>query len=655
MRTSRLLAASVAAALSSGPVLAQDVGVTSAINPDAKSRMEGGASTLVRLGQTVIHNEIFDTDSAGIVQILLADGTNFTVGPNSSLKIDNFVYDPTADTASVAASASRGVFRFIGGAASKGDGKAEVTTPVGVAGIRGAIVDFNLTPADDMPAHITLVFGEEVTLRLPNGEILSLSLPGTSIIFSPNEPPRIGWAPDSWAATQNMVFTNSQQQQGLRAPLTELEAALIRSGLGPVPLPPPAGWGNRPGDEEDLANQSNQPGDQAREDNTLVNLPDHLVPTVPTGPTGPTGPTDPTGPTGPTDPTGPTGPTGPTDPTGPTGPTGPTDPTGPTGPTGPTDPTGPTGPTGPTDPTGPTGPTGPTDPTGPTGPTEPTLPTEPTFPTNPTFPTDPTGPTEPPPSGRTFTGTYQGYSSGLTTAFGPLSGTTGQVRFTFNPQERTLNGSITPGSWYGDQQSFDFSDAESFYSSDSRFGARKPAGSGQQGSVTTAIRQDRLCDCAFMAWGVWAATGPTGSTNHDPVENGYWAVGRFTDPADIPTTGSATYSGHAVGNSVQDGQVREVTGDMTAGVDFATGRGNVQITNFDGRDFGTGNIPMTPQGGTHGNGFIGEAQGPGGINGHLEGGFVDNGQIPAGGILGGFDVHDGSGWSGSGIFGGGRD
>ena len=55
------------------------------------------------LGDRIIHNEKIETNGKGLLQILLADGTSFTVGPNSSMSIDSFVYDPDANTAKVVA------------------------------------------------------------------------------------------------------------------------------------------------------------------------------------------------------------------------------------------------------------------------------------------------------------------------------------------------------------------------------------------------------------------------------------------------------------------------------------------------------------------------------------------------------------------------
>ena len=73
------------------------------------------------------------------MQVLLVDGSTFTVGPGSDLVIDKFVYDPKKGTGQIAASFSKGVMRFVGGKISKNEGGVTVNTPAGALAIRGGI------------------------------------------------------------------------------------------------------------------------------------------------------------------------------------------------------------------------------------------------------------------------------------------------------------------------------------------------------------------------------------------------------------------------------------------------------------------------------------------------------------------------------------
>lgn len=190
MRTYALLAALALLPLVPSEALAVTAGVTAAVNQNARSIPPGGGIRTIVLGDNVIQDETIETDGAGLVQILLADGTTFTVGPNSSLVIDRFVYDPSANTAQVAASLGRGVFRFIGGRTSKTEGGLQLNTPVGTVGIRGGMADLNFSGTGGNIAQIDLLFGNEVTLNGPGGGD-RLFQAGYSIIIGPNGQPSV--------------------------------------------------------------------------------------------------------------------------------------------------------------------------------------------------------------------------------------------------------------------------------------------------------------------------------------------------------------------------------------------------------------------------------------------------------------------------------
>ncbi|KQW31363.1 hypothetical protein ASE36_03650 [Rhizobium sp. Root274] len=188
LSSSALLAASVAVVVSGASLSHAETnvaGVTAAVNPTASVVEGSGKRKLISLGDPVVRNQRIETGPQGLVQILLADGTSFTVGPNSSIVIDSFVYDPETQTASLAATMTKGALRFIGGKASKASGDVTINTPIGTAGIRGAVVDINLDgkTADGqvIPPHVSLVFGKQVELN-SRGSSERVFRPGFSIV-----------------------------------------------------------------------------------------------------------------------------------------------------------------------------------------------------------------------------------------------------------------------------------------------------------------------------------------------------------------------------------------------------------------------------------------------------------------------------------------
>jgi hypothetical protein len=217
-RHALLCASAALLLLATAPVQAEtDVaGVTAAVNPKATAFDGAGRPRLISLGDPVIRNHRIETSGEGLVQILLADGTSFTVGPNSSVVIDSFVYDPEKNTASLAATMTKGALRFIGGKASKASGNVKIDTPIGTAGIRGAVVDINLngqtSDGQPLPPHMTLVYGKEVQLT-GNGSPQRLFKQGFSIVAGDGQP-RVQRTPPQWVSGLQQFLAGRPGQSG---------------------------------------------------------------------------------------------------------------------------------------------------------------------------------------------------------------------------------------------------------------------------------------------------------------------------------------------------------------------------------------------------------------------------------------------------------
>jgi hypothetical protein len=108
----------------------QEIGSASSVKPqaEANTRMLAG-------GSSVYSRDLIHTGDAGVADLRFHDNTNLSVGPNSSVRLDKFVYDPNKSAGGVAVEATRGSFRFVTGSQSKGS--YQVKTPYGTLGIRG--------------------------------------------------------------------------------------------------------------------------------------------------------------------------------------------------------------------------------------------------------------------------------------------------------------------------------------------------------------------------------------------------------------------------------------------------------------------------------------------------------------------------------------
>ena len=175
-----MLAALLFGTVFAAPAVAQQrVGVNGAVNPDATGIPPGAGPRRLVLGQEVVFNERITTGPDGQTQILFIDQSTMTVGPRSDMVIDEFVYDPNAGTGKLAASLTRGVFRFVGGKLSKQDNAVTMQTPSATIGIRGGLILVNLTP--DGGLQVIFGYGAGVTVTGLNGLAQTLTRPGFQV------------------------------------------------------------------------------------------------------------------------------------------------------------------------------------------------------------------------------------------------------------------------------------------------------------------------------------------------------------------------------------------------------------------------------------------------------------------------------------------
>ncbi|MBI5622390.1 MAG: FecR domain-containing protein [Elusimicrobia bacterium] len=118
------------------------IGAAGAVRGSVSAMAPGQAvGRVMESGKEVYLRDAVTTDADGRMQVLLLDETVFTIGPNSSLTLDEFVYDPAKGAGRMTARVTKGVFRFVTGKiARETPSNMRVKLPVGVIGIRGTIV-----------------------------------------------------------------------------------------------------------------------------------------------------------------------------------------------------------------------------------------------------------------------------------------------------------------------------------------------------------------------------------------------------------------------------------------------------------------------------------------------------------------------------------
>lgn len=147
MRTLATLALLLALDAAQSGTMAQssapsDIGIAASVVNEVDGTI-GQQTHRKSVGDKVFTNEIISTGSDSKGQLLFRDETSLTVGPNSQVALDRFVYNPQGNS-SVTLNATRGVFRFISG--SLPSRSYEIKTPAATIGVRGTIVDIVLLP-----------------------------------------------------------------------------------------------------------------------------------------------------------------------------------------------------------------------------------------------------------------------------------------------------------------------------------------------------------------------------------------------------------------------------------------------------------------------------------------------------------------------------
>jgi len=97
-------------------------GVLAAANGQVTAQKAGDRSAPPRrleIGAKLFFEDEVVTAAGVQAQILLRDGTTFSIGENATLVLDEFVYDPATDNGAVGAVIKRGAFRFISGKIAK--------------------------------------------------------------------------------------------------------------------------------------------------------------------------------------------------------------------------------------------------------------------------------------------------------------------------------------------------------------------------------------------------------------------------------------------------------------------------------------------------------------------------------------------------------
>jgi hypothetical protein len=105
---------------------------------------------------TVVEQEKVTTGPTGRTALQFLDNTRIQVGPNSTVVLDKYVYDPDQQVGQIGVNFSKGIFRFVTGGLKNKDGY-DLKTPTATMVVRGTKVIVAVTA--DGKSEFTFVEG----------------------------------------------------------------------------------------------------------------------------------------------------------------------------------------------------------------------------------------------------------------------------------------------------------------------------------------------------------------------------------------------------------------------------------------------------------------------------------------------------------------
>jgi hypothetical protein len=127
----------VVLAAAAAPAVAQDVGQVKVSRGDA--RIERAGQTLpAAVGTKVMEADVLVTGAGASLGVAFLDNSLLSLGPESVLVVDRFVFDPTSHQGAFDSSLKRGTLAAVSGKIAKQTPDAmKVRTPVAILGVRG--------------------------------------------------------------------------------------------------------------------------------------------------------------------------------------------------------------------------------------------------------------------------------------------------------------------------------------------------------------------------------------------------------------------------------------------------------------------------------------------------------------------------------------
>lgn len=174
-----LLFGSASAQVKTAAIDPSPIGIVDEVRNDAFGILPNRTPERLYNKASIFFDERIETSVSALSRLLFIDDTTLTVGPNSSMVLDRFVYNPKTAKGEILVHLATGVFRFASGKVPKESVK--LVTPGASIGIRGT--DFITEVLSDGSTRVS-VFEGRVIFTPHGGESLILN-PGQIGVIAP--------------------------------------------------------------------------------------------------------------------------------------------------------------------------------------------------------------------------------------------------------------------------------------------------------------------------------------------------------------------------------------------------------------------------------------------------------------------------------------
>ncbi len=166
------------------------------------------------VGSPVHTGEMITTGSGGALEIKFIDGALLSQGPDATVALDEYVFDPEADTGEMTLNLVQGTFRSVTGQIVDMNPEGfQIDTPMATIGIRGTTTGHGIKPGG-VEQHVVLDFDNKpvVVQSVVGGPVSIITQDGMGLVARPSGLGPVRLAPLSFIDNLGQLATQALKQ-----------------------------------------------------------------------------------------------------------------------------------------------------------------------------------------------------------------------------------------------------------------------------------------------------------------------------------------------------------------------------------------------------------------------------------------------------------